>query len=225
MVEQTPYRAGPDGDDLALIALHHAKRAARRHRGRTARTGWRPQPQPRSPRPVSLAVAMVEMAEYVGWPVPVDTTVVRQWPALAGSLSEHLSAVSFDSASGILRLRGKSLAWTTQGRLLANQIAQRVNEAIRSNTVSRVVVLPPEPAGPSAPEPAPAWVPYAFAPAAPAPHQDVRLANTLRQLAESAPHEPTHLFPASTERPTVPPADVVWAKAAARARADRDRLT
>ncbi|CAL9327238.1 hypothetical protein [Streptomyces sp. SudanB182_2057] len=226
MIEQTPYGAGSSGDDLALIALHHAKRTARGHRGRTARRGRRPQLQPGSPRPVSLAVAMVEVAEYFGWPTPEDTTVVEQWPALGGNLSDKLIAVSFDLATGTLSLRGKSVAWSAHGRLTADRIVQDVNKALGRNLVSRIAILPPEPAGSPAPVPAPAWVPYAFAAAARVPHEDARLADILRSQAELAPHEPTHRFPSGTERPAAPsPADAARAKAAARARADRDRLT
>ncbi|MEW2623617.1 hypothetical protein [Streptomyces sp. NPDC048106] len=162
------------------------------------------------------------MAEHFGWPIPEDTTVVGQWPAVGGPLSDKLIAVSFDAVSGTLSLRGKSVAWCTHGRLTADRIVQDVNEALGRNTVSRVVILPPEPGSP-VPVPAPAWVPYAFVAAAQAPREDARLADALRCQADSAPHEPTHLFPSHADRPAAVPADVVRAKAAARARADRDR--
>ncbi|MFG3499305.1 hypothetical protein [Streptomyces sp. NPDC047928] len=166
------------------------------------------------------------MAELYGWPPPEDTTIIRRWPTLGGVLADKLIAVSFDAASGTLSLRGKSVAWSTHGRLMADRIVQDVNEALGRNAVSKVVILPPEPAGSPAPVPAPAWVPHAFAAAARAPHEDARLADIVRQLAGSAPHEPMHLFPVGSEQPDAPPlADVVRAKAAARARADRNRLS
>ncbi len=226
MVEQAPYGTEPGGDDLALIVLRHVRLAARGQRSRAARRGWRPQLQPGSPRPISLTVTMVEAAELYGWPQPEDTTVIRQWPTLGGPLADKLTAVSFDPASATLSLRGKSVAWCTHGRLVAEQIVQDVNEALGGATVSRVVILPPEPAGSPPPVPTPAWVPHAFTAAARVPHEDARLADVLRLQAELAPHEPTHLFTSGTERPVAPsPGDVVRSKAAARARADRDRLT
>ncbi|MFF8035863.1 DciA family protein [Streptomyces sp. NPDC016626] len=175
---------------------------------------------------MSVAVAMVELAETAGWPVPVDTTLLTQWPMLAGRLADHLTAVSFDPASGILRLRGESLAWTTQGRLLANQIVKDVNQALRSNTVSKVVILPFAPTASQAPVPAPtpAWAPPAFTAAAPA-RGDTRLINTVRLQAELAPREPSHLFPPSTDQADAPwtTDNTVNARAAARARAERQQ--
>ncbi|MFE5899887.1 hypothetical protein ACFQ67_21150 [Streptomyces sp. NPDC056488] len=161
------------------------------------------------------------MTEFYGWPLPEDTEVVRQWAALGGSLPAELVAVSFDPASGVLSLRGKSIAWSTHGRLMADRIVQDMNKALGRNLVSKVVILPPQPASSSVP--VPAWVPHAFAAATRSAHQDTRLADTLRRQSESAPHEPTHLFPSTTEQPAAAsPADAVRARAAARARADRD---
>lgn len=223
VAEPSSYSTEPRQDDLARIALRHAIQDARRHRAPSARRRQQPARREKGGRPVPLAVAMVEVAEMAGWPIPVDTTLIRQWPTLAGRLADHLIAVSFDPASGVLRLRGKSLAWTTQGRLLANQIVQDVNEALRSPAVSKVVILPFDPTASAAPVsvPAPVWVPPAFTAAAQA-RCDTQLAYTVRLQAELAPHEPTHLFPPVPDQAdSWTRDDTVHARAAARARSAR----
>ncbi|MFJ8017400.1 DciA family protein [Streptomyces sp. NPDC096339] len=146
VVEHAGHGVGRGEDDMARIALREAIRAARRKPAEAAVRRRRPRRAPEGSRPVSLAVALLETAERYGWPANKEANLLRQWPALVGEVSANLIAVSFDPASSTLHLRATSRAWTTQGRLLASGLAERVNEALGGQTVRAIAILPPGPA-------------------------------------------------------------------------------
>ncbi|GHH55494.1 DciA family protein [Streptomyces candidus] len=212
MEEQTPY-----GQDLARIALRNAVQGARRNRGRAGTRRSRPRPRPGGAQPVPMKVTVAEVADHFDWPVPVETTLVNQWDALAGNLAVGLIAVRFDPGSGVLSLRGESPVWAATGRFRSQQIMRTVNDALGQQVVRELAFLPPVPARPQAPS-----LPQAFR--HPKPHaqtgEQLVFAARRRQAAQ-APREPEDLFTAGDDRLSATPGELVRARAMARARAQR----
>ncbi|MFI6063021.1 DciA family protein [Streptomyces sp. NPDC051286] len=88
-------------------------------------------------------MTVVEVVDDFGWPVPVESAVVTQWPMLVEDLAAGLVAVRFDPGTGVLSLRGTSPAWATLGRFRSMKIAQTVNQALGQQFVREIAILPP----------------------------------------------------------------------------------
>lgn len=215
MEEQTPH-----GQDLARIALRNAVQGARRNRGRAGTRRSRLRPRPGEAQPVPLKVTVAEVAEHFDWPVPVETTLVNQWDALAGDLAVGLIAVRFDPSSGVLSLRGVSPAWAATGRFRSKQIVRAVNNALRRQVVHELAFLPPVPA--RQPVSSLPVLPRAFRhPEPPAQDNEELIFAARRRQAAQAPREPEYLFASGDDRPSATPGELVRARALARARTQR----
>ncbi|MFP3986003.1 hypothetical protein U9R90_00505 [Streptomyces sp. E11-3] len=212
MEEQTPH-----GQDLARIALRNTVQGARRNRGRAGTRRSRLRPRPGAAQPVPLKVTVAEVADHFDWPVPVETTLVNQWDALAGDLAVGLIAVRFDPASGVLSLRGVSPAWAATGRFRSKQIVRAVNDALGQQVVCELAFLPPVPARPPVP-----LLPRAFRHPEPPVQDDEQLVFAARRRqAAQAPREPEGLLTSGDDRPSATRGELVRARAMARARAGR----
>ncbi|MGA4846673.1 DciA family protein [Streptomyces sp. G5(2025)] len=149
------------GADLARIALHQAREAARR-RGAQARAPRRPKRvtvRQRDRRdPTGFATVIQSLIAERAWDVPASGgSTLDQWPdiaaAVAPNLAAHTTAVAFDSPTGRLDLRPDSPAYGTQLRLLTARIIDAANQRAGRSVVREVRVLPagatvatPEPA-------------------------------------------------------------------------------
>ncbi|MFI8966945.1 DciA family protein [Streptomyces sp. NPDC053493] len=148
------------GADLARIALHQAREAARQ-RGAQTRAPRRPKRatvQQRDRRdPTGFATVIQSLIAERAWDVPASgSNLLDQWPdiaaAVAPNLAAHATAVTFDSPTGRLDLRPDSPAYGTQLRLLTAQIIDAANQRAGKTMVRDVRVLPAS-AALSAPEP------------------------------------------------------------------------
>jgi len=167
-----------------------------------------------------LKVTVAEVADHFDWPVPVETTLVNQWDALAGDLAVGLIAVRFDPSSGVLSLRGVSPAWAATGRFRSKQIVRAVNTALGQQVVRELAFLPPVPARP--PAPLLPLLPRAFRhPQPPAQAAEQLIFAARRRQAAQTPREPEDLFTSGDDQPSAPPGELVRARAVARARAGR----
>ncbi|MFH8586483.1 hypothetical protein ACH4GP_19080 [Streptomyces celluloflavus] len=212
VAEQTP-----EGQDLARIALRNAVQGARRNRGRTHRRRSRQWSRSEGPRLVPAKVTVAEVAAYYGWPMPVETAVLSQWPALAGDVGKGIIPVRFDPVSGVLSLRGVSPAYGTAARFRSPQTMRVVNEALGQQAVRAIAVLAPAPAKP----PAPPLPPRAFRHQEPPLQEDEHLVIAARRRqAAQTPREPRHLITPGYARQAAR-GDLVRARAVARARTAR----
>ncbi|WP_253917149.1 DciA family protein [Streptomyces sp. MNP-20] len=102
------------------------------------------------------------------WELPAaGGNVLDRWPDIAATvaphLPDHVQAVAFHPETGQLDLRPASPAYATQLRLISARIVAAVNEAVGTDAVSVVQVLPvdaaaapwTEPAAPAPPPDAP----------------------------------------------------------------------
>jgi hypothetical protein len=212
VAEQTP-----EGQDLARIALRNAIQGARRHRGRSHRRRSRQWSRSEGPQLVLLKVTVAEVADLYGWPMPVETAVLSQWPALAGDLGKGMIPVRFDPVTGVLSLRGITPAYGTAARFHSPQIMRAVNEALGQQAVTAIPVLAPAPAKP----PAPPLPPRAFRhQEPPLQEEDHLVLAARRRQAAQAPREPGYLFSPEDARQAAR-SELVRARAVARARAAR----
>lgn len=215
MGEQTP-----EEQDLARIALRNAIQGARRNRGRTHRRRSRQWYRSEGPQLVPVKVTVAEVADYYGWPMPAETDVITQWPALVGDLGKGIIPVRFDPVSGVLSLRGITPAYGTVARFHSPQIMSAVNEALGQQAVRAIAVLGAVPAKPPAP-PLPPVPPRAFRHQEPPLQEDDHLVIAARRRqAAQAPREPGHLFTPGDAQQAAR-GDLVRARAVARARAAR----
>lgn len=206
----------PEGQDLARIALRNAIQGARRGRGRTHRRRSRQSYRSEGPQLVPVKVTVAEVADYYGWPMPVETIVLSQWLALAGDLGKGIIPVRFDPVTGVLSLRGIRPAYGTVARFHSPKIIRAVNEALGQQAVRAIAVLAPAPAKP----PAPPLPPRAFRHQEPPLPEDDHLVIAARQRqAAQAPREPGHLFLPGAQQAAR--GELVRARAVARARAAR----
>ncbi|MGP3978974.1 DciA family protein [Streptomyces sp. 8N114] len=164
----TPAPAGAPPQpsaDLARVALHQAREAARARGTSEART-----PRTRRPRtalrrdgrdPQGLGAVLQGLLADRGWEAPAaGGTVLEQWPTIAAAISPtlpaHATAVAFDAKTGQLDLRPDSPAYATQLRLITARIIAAANQTAGTEAVRTVRVLPVGAApAPRAPEPAP----------------------------------------------------------------------
>ncbi|OIJ95392.1 DciA family protein [Streptomyces colonosanans] len=148
----------PTGVDLARVALHQAREAAKaRGEGGTRkakrRTGT---PARRDGRePTGFAAVLQGLMADRAWDVPAaGGTILDQWPDIAAGLSPklavHVAAVAFHAETGQLDLRPDSSVYATQLRLTSSRIVAAANAAAGTQAVRGVRVLPV-----GAPAPAP----------------------------------------------------------------------
>ncbi|MEU4180975.1 DciA family protein [Streptomyces sp. NPDC026589] len=157
------------GADLARIALHQAREAAkkrgatesrapRRHRTRTVRPSGR--------EPSGFAAVLQTLMTDHAWEIPAaGGTVQERWPDIAATitpqLADHVQALAFHAETGQLDLLPESPAYATQLRLISARIITAANESTGTGTVRTIRVLPPGTAPadrsprPASPVPAP----------------------------------------------------------------------
>ncbi|MFI0742681.1 DciA family protein [Streptomyces sp. NPDC021100] len=203
-----PGRRWAAESDLALIALRHARQAARCQQPAPARPRAHPADLPQS---ALLSAVLFEAAAEYGWPVPEVHPVVARWSVLAGErLAAGLTAIGFDPATNTLTLQGASTAWAAQGRLLAKRLIEQVNGSLNADVVRTVRILAPAQTEPDSPSP-------------PATTQEPGVLAAVRRQDRRVPREPAHLFTGVCGPEAAPRrSDVVRAAALARARAAKD---
>ncbi|MEU3855051.1 DciA family protein [Streptomyces sp. NPDC029554] len=163
-IEQ-PAVDGPEltGVDLARVALHAAREAARK-RGDTEARAPRRRPERRAVKrdgrePTGFAAVLQGLMAERAWAIPAaGGSVLERWPDIAAVVSsrlpEHVQAVAFHPASGQLDLRPDSPAYATQLRLITARIIAAANQEVGTDAVRTVRVLAVG-AAPRAAEPAP----------------------------------------------------------------------
>ncbi|MFE4662346.1 DciA family protein [Streptomyces hydrogenans] len=139
------------GADLARIALHQARAAAKARGQHATRT---PRRRPRSNvalpdrrDPAGFAVVLQHLMAERAWDMPAaGGTVLAQWPDIATTVSPtlpaHVQATGYDPDTGRLDLRPDSPAYATQLRLLTARIIATANEHVGSSAVRALRVLP-----------------------------------------------------------------------------------
>ncbi|WP_234334654.1 DciA family protein [Streptomyces sp. NRRL B-1347] len=149
---ERPAVDGPElsGVGLARVALHAARgaarkrgqseaRAPRRRRDRTVRRDGR--------EPSGFASVLQGLMAERAWNLPAaGGSVLDRWPdiaaAIASQLPDRVQAVAFHAEPGQLDLRPASPAYATQLRLITARIVAAVNEAVGTDVVRAVRVLP-----------------------------------------------------------------------------------
>ncbi|PIB05101.1 DciA family protein, partial [Streptomyces sp. HG99] len=118
--------------------------------------------------PSGFAAVLKGLMADRAWELPAaGGTVLDRWPDIAASISpklpSHVTAVAFHPENGQLDLRPDSPAYATQLRLITARIIATVNNAVGTDAVRTVRVLPsgaapdprttqPAPAAPTPPE-------------------------------------------------------------------------
>ncbi|MFJ6452267.1 DciA family protein [Streptomyces hydrogenans] len=208
------------GADLARIALHQA-RAAAKARGQQATRTPRRRPRPNGALPDRrdpagfAAVLQHLMAERAWDMLAAGGTVLAQWPGIAAAVSPtlpaHVQATGYDPHTGRLDLRPDSPAYATQLRLLTPRIIATANEHVGFSALKALRVLPP---GAVDTTPPPATVDRPAPGAAPAgPVKTRETASAGYRLALEAHRsavDPAHQRPATPDAgdPSRIPADV-----------------
>lgn len=170
-VDQGEQEPELSGVDLARVALHNAREAARRRGAEPAAKRRSKTRQGRGPvrgdgrEPVGLGGALSALMASRAWETPVaGGGVLADWPAIAPELAAHVTAVAHDAESGRLDLLPDSPAWATQLRLTSASLVTRIGRQVGPGVVRSIHVLPP---GATCAGPVP--VSEAIAPAAAAP--------------------------------------------------------
>ncbi|MFB7428739.1 DciA family protein [Streptomyces hydrogenans] len=240
--------AGPSGLDLARIALHQARAAAKARGAQAGARAPRRRPRPNAALPdrrdpAGFAAVLQGLMAERAWDMPAaGGTVLAQWPEIAAAVSPtlpaHVQAIRHDPDTGRLDLRPDSPAYATQVRLLTARIIAAVNEHTGTQAVRTIKVL-----APGAIDTTPPPVAERSAPAAASPVKTRAIASAGYQRALKA-HlaalDPGHQRPdgATTGDPSLIPeiahaafaqvraqeretADAVRAAAIRRARAER----
>ncbi|MFB6945644.1 DciA family protein [Streptomyces sp. NPDC060286] len=164
---------GPElsGVDLARVALHQAREAAKKRGDSEARAPRRRRQrvvQRDGREPSGFAAVLQGLMADRAWELPAaGGTVLDRWPdiaaAVAPQLPDHVAAVAFHPETGQLDLRPDSPAYATQLRLISARIVTAANESTGTGAVRSVRVLavgaapasrtaPPVPASPAAPD-------------------------------------------------------------------------
>ncbi|MFE9769501.1 DciA family protein [Streptomyces sp. NPDC005808] len=170
---EQPAADGPElsGVDLARIALHQARAAAKKRGDSETRTPRRRQQTAvrRDGRePSGFAAVLQGLMADRAWDLPAaGGTVLDRWPDIAATISpqlpSHVTAVSFHPETGQLDLRPDSSAYATQLRLISTRIVATVNSSVGTDAVRTIRVLAvgsapaprttqPAPATPATPE-------------------------------------------------------------------------
>ncbi|MFH8470356.1 DciA family protein [Streptomyces sp. NPDC017991] len=154
MTETTIEQADSDGPelsgvDLARVALHAAREAARKRGETEARMPRRPNQHvvKRDGREPSGFAAVLQglMAERA-WAIPAaGGSLLDRWPDIAAAISsrlpDHVQAVAFHPENGQLDLRPDSPAYATQLRLITTRIITAANQEVGTDAVRAVRVL------------------------------------------------------------------------------------
>lgn len=138
------------GVDLARVALHAAREAARKGGASEARIPCR-RPQRAAVKrdgrePAGFAAVLQGLMAERAWAIPAaGGSVLDRWPDIAAAisprLSEHVQAVAFHPETGQLDLRTDSSAYATQLRLITDRIITAANQAAGTDAVRTVRVL------------------------------------------------------------------------------------
>lgn len=143
---------GPElsGVDLARVALHAAREAARK-RGDTEPQAPRCRPERRTGKrdgrePSGFAAVLQGLMAERAWAIPAaGGSILDRWPDIAAAVSsrlpEHVQAVAFHPASGQLDLRPDSPAYATQLRLITARIIAAANQEVGTDAVRTIRVL------------------------------------------------------------------------------------
>ncbi|MEU8622769.1 DciA family protein [Streptomyces sp. NPDC048623] len=171
MTTPTEQSTGDDlelsGIDLARVALHQAREAAKKRGATESRTPRRRRAravQRDAREPSGFGAVLQGLMADRAWDLPAaGGTVLDRWPdiaaAVAPQLPDHVQAVAFHPETGQLDLRPNSPAYATQLRLISARIVAEANRAVGATAVRTVRVLPvggvPAPrTNPQAPVPA-----------------------------------------------------------------------
>ncbi|WP_331729626.1 DciA family protein [Streptomyces platensis] len=147
---QVERGAEPSGVDLARVALHAARKAAKKRGGETTPSAHR---KPAAARrgegrdPQGFGAVLQRLMAERAWDLPVvGGSILDRWPdiaaAIAPQMPHHVTAAAFHAETGQLDLRPDSPAYATQLRLITPRIITAANEAAGTTTVRRVRVLP-----------------------------------------------------------------------------------
>ncbi|MFE7113600.1 DciA family protein [Streptomyces sp. NPDC057575] len=118
------------GVDLARVALHQAREAAKKRGDSEARAPRRRRQrvvQRDGREPSGFAAELQGLMADRAWELPAaGGTVLERWPdisaAVAPQLPDHVQAVAFHPETGQLDLRPDSPAYATQLRLISARI-------------------------------------------------------------------------------------------------------
>jgi hypothetical protein len=148
---EPPAADGPElfGVDLARIALHQAREAAKKRGESKARVPCRRRTravQRDGREPTGFAAVLQGLMADRAWALPAaGGTVLDRWPDIAASIApqlpDHVQAVAFHPETGQLDLRPDSPAYATQLRLISTRIVAAANEAVRTDAVCAIRVL------------------------------------------------------------------------------------
>jgi hypothetical protein len=142
---------GPElsGVDLARVALHAAREAARKRGDSEVRI-----PRRRTQRavkrdgrePTGFAAVLQGLMAERAWAIPAaGGSILDRWPDIAAAVSsrlpEHVQAVAFHPESGQLDLRPDSPAYATQVRLITARIIATANSVAGTDAVRTIRVL------------------------------------------------------------------------------------
>lgn len=174
--EQGAAAAEWSGVDLARVALHQAREAAKARGESGSRKAKRP-PRTAAARrngrePTGFATVLQGLMADRAWDAPAaGGSIINQWPDIAAAVSPnlpaHVSAVAFHAESGQLDLRPDSPAYATHLRLLSARVIAAANEAAGAPVVRTVRVLAAGATAPAHREVPAAPTPAAAASAAP----------------------------------------------------------
>ncbi|MEV6439831.1 DciA family protein [Streptomyces anulatus] len=138
------------GIDLARLALHQARQAAKA-RGesgarRTKRRSRTTSLQRDGREPTGFAAVLQALMTDQAWNIPAaGGSILDQWPDIAAAfspkLAEHVEAAAFHPETGQLDLRPDSPAYATQLRLMSSRIVTAANNAVGTQAVRTVRVL------------------------------------------------------------------------------------
>ncbi|MYZ34405.1 MULTISPECIES: DciA family protein [unclassified Streptomyces] len=202
----TTDETGLSGLDLARVALHNARAAAKTRPQPKRRTGastTRNRTDGRDPLPFATAITRM-MAER-GWDTAArGGSILDQWPTIAPELAGKVAAVAFDDDTRTLHLRPVSPAYRTQIDLYQQQITMKINTIIGEDTVRHLKILAPGTVNaPDDPRPVSAPVRTAPVPAGQPTVPRPRNPGYLNTLAAHHASRKTHTSPrteAATER-------------------------
>lgn len=149
--QPAPVEPELSGVDLARVALHAAKEAARvrgeQSGAKKAKRRVRATVRRDGREPTGFAAVLQGLMADRAWDVPAaGGTVLDRWPDIAASLSpklpDHVQAVAFHPETGQLDLRPDSPAYATQLRLISARIVAAANQTAGADAVRTVRVLP-----------------------------------------------------------------------------------
>ena len=140
----TTDETSASGADLARIALHQAKEAARKQGRQQAPKPKRTLRQRRydGRDPLSLGSIWQQWLTDNGWQEASDGgTVLEQWPTIIGAdRAAHWRAVAYDETTKTLTVVCESDSWGRMLSLVSRQLCDDVNRAVKPGTVADIKV-------------------------------------------------------------------------------------